>query len=640
MTPVRLAPRVIARLTPHIKHDWTVALLIGMGAIFSVQAGHLFHRFEDLELKSYDLRFMLRGPAAHAGPVPVLVVGIDEESAQRLNMQRRQIPRTDLARAITTLKARGARLIVLDLLLAEASASAKADTALAQAMAAAGNVVLARYISPAGTTAPMPAFQRVEAGEGLVNVQTDSDGVLRWFPLLSLDLSGAEPEPYLTLSAEAARLTLFHDSPGDLDLSVPDTLVIGQGGTGHTLRIPHPDNRMLINYAGPPGTFPVVPLWKAVSGEINPEDVSGKIILIGGAHPSLFDAYPTPYSRRVTTQLTGVGREAVVTGLTKMYGVEIHAHAVAMLLNGTFIRRSSTAFCLTLVLLLGAGHLILLILNRKRMLRASLITAGLFLSLIAVAMLLFIQWHYWLDVVPLAAVLYSQSIGNLVYQRYREARQKKQIVGLFGRYVSPQVVQQLVSQPDLVNLGGKKERLTILFSDIRGFTAMSERMDSAAVTQLLNEYFDRMTALIFEHGGTLDKFMGDAILAFFGNPVPQTDQALRAVRTALAMQAAVTELNAQWAAVGRPTIGVGIGVNTGEVVVGNLGSTRFFDYTVIGDEVNLACRLEQVARAGQVLVTDSTHREIEGVMETTSLPPITVKGKSQPIAVWQVTGPV
>ncbi len=632
------------RLAPRLTQDWIIALLIGTGVLLTVLVVFLAHGLEDLELKSYDLRFVLRGPAPHAGQAPILIVGIDEESAQRLNMQRRQIPRLDLARAITTLKARGARLIVLDLLLTEPSASTSsgpgADAALAEAMAGAGNVVLARYLSPTGTTAPMPAFQRVEAGEGLINVQTDPDGVLRWFPLLSLDLSGAEPEPFLTLSAEAARLALFSDSPSDLDLSVPDMLVIGPGGTGHTLRIPHPDNRMLIHYAGPPGTFPVVPLWKAVSGDLNQVDVSGKIVLIGGAHPSLFDAYPTPYSRRITTRLAGVGREAIVTGLTKMYGVEVHAHALAMLLSRTFIRRSPAPLVAGLILALGAAHLVLQIVNRKRMLRASLITVGLFLLLVAVAAVLFARFHYWLDVVPLTAVLYAQTIGNLAYQRYLEARQKRQIVGLFGRYVSPQVVQQLVSQPDLVQLGGKKERLTILFSDIRGFTAMSERMDSAAVTRLLNEYFDRMTALIFAHGGTLDKFMGDAILAFFGNPVPQPDHALRAVRTALAMQAAVAELNARWAAEGRPKIGVGVGINTGEVVVGNLGSTRFFDYTVIGDEVNLACRLEEAAPAGQVLVTNSTYREVEGLVEAAALPPITVKGKSQPVAVWQVTGPM
>jgi adenylate cyclase len=200
------------------------------------------------------------------------------------------------------------------------------------------------------------------------------------------------------------------------------------------------------------------------------------------------------------------------------------------------------------------------------------------------------------------------------------------------------VVKRLVSRPELVELKGRDAHLTILFSDIRGFTSMSETMEPAQVSTLLNEYLGAMTRVIFEHGGTLDKFMGDAVMAFWGDPIPQPDHALRAVRAALEMRAKTEELVAEWQRQGRQPIAAGIGINTGRVVVGNLGSSDFVDYTVIGDDVNLACRLEQVARAGQILLSEATLKEVEGKVTVTALEPVTVKGRAEPVLVYELVG--
>jgi adenylate cyclase len=176
----------------------------------------------------------------------------------------------------------------------------------------------------------------------------------------------------------------------------------------------------------------------------------------------------------------------------------------------------------------------------------------------------------------------------------------------------------------------------VFFSDVRGFTSMSEKMEPQEVQQLLSEYFTEMTSILFKYGGTLDKFMGDAVMAFFGNPEPQPDHAMRAVMMALEMQEAVNTLNQKWLTEGRRTIGVGMGINTGDVTVGNLGSKDFLDYTVIGDTVNLACRLEQNAKAGDIIITQATYDEVKQAVEAEPMEPIKVKGKSEPIPIYRV----
>jgi len=229
------------------------------------------------------------------------------------------------------------------------------------------------------------------------------------------------------------------------------------------------------------------------------------------------------------------------------------------------------------------------------------LTGSALLAIGAGAQWLFSSRGLWVEIVPLFLTVLGTFVVGLVLERSLALAQRREVVRIFGRYVSPQVVKRLVSRPELVELKGRDAHLTILFSDIRGFTSMSETMEPAQVSTLLNEYLGVMTRVIFEHGGTLDKFMGDAVMAFWGDPIPQPDHALRAVRAALEMRAKTEELVAEWQRQGRQPIAAGIGINTGRVVVGNLGSSAFIDYTVIGDDVNLACRLEQVARAGQIL---------------------------------------
>ncbi len=204
------------------------------------------------------------------------------------------------------------------------------------------------------------------------------------------------------------------------------------------------------------------------------------------------------------------------------------------------------------------------------------------------------------------------------------------------RFLAPEVVEMVATNPHEIHLGGVNQVATILFADIRGFTSIAERMPPQRIVEFLNEYFTRVTDVIFDHGGTLDKYLGDGVLAVFGAPFSKGNDALNAVRTAVAIQRLVTELNRDAGARGWPDLKVGIGISTGVVTAGNIGSPRRIDYTVVGDTVNVAARLTAHATPGQILITEATATEIGAEFHTASLPPLTIKGKSEPVRVFAV----
>jgi adenylate cyclase len=204
------------------------------------------------------------------------------------------------------------------------------------------------------------------------------------------------------------------------------------------------------------------------------------------------------------------------------------------------------------------------------------------------------------------------------------------------RFLSSSIVERILANPDQVHLGGENQTATILFADIRGFTHMSENMQPQEVVELLNEYFTLMTDLIFENGGTLDKYLGDGIMALFGAPIAKPDDAARAVKTAVEMQQALARLNSSWEARGRRSWTMGLGVNTGPVTAGNIGSARRMDYTVIGDAVNLSSRLCANAAGAQILISDSTFQLLDGSYPARRLDPIQVKGKETPVEVFEI----
>ena len=204
------------------------------------------------------------------------------------------------------------------------------------------------------------------------------------------------------------------------------------------------------------------------------------------------------------------------------------------------------------------------------------------------------------------------------------------------RFLSGSIVEKILANPDQIHLGGENQTATIMFTDIRGFTRMAEKMEPQQIVELLNEYFTEMTDLIFENGGTLDKYLGDGIMAVFGAPITKPDDPARSVKTAIEMQRAMARLNRDWEARGQPALRAGVGVNTGAVTAGNIGSTKRMDYTVIGDAVNLASRLCANAAGGQILVSESTFAQLGGSRPAKKLEPIRVKGRDTPVEVYEI----
>jgi adenylate cyclase len=239
-----------------------------------------------------------------------------------------------------------------------------------------------------------------------------------------------------------------------------------------------------------------------------------------------------------------------------------------------------------------------------------------------------------LDFLTAFAGMISVAIENsrLVERARREAVR----LSNFQRYFAPDLAEQIGGQEGEIQLGGAKRPVVVLFADIRGFTSISESMSPDGIARLLNEYFTEMVEIVFEHGGTLDKFIGDALMALWGAPLTHDDDADRAIRAAVAMQKALERLNAEWSRQGRPVVAAGIGVNVGEVFAGNIGSERRLEYTVIGDAVNTAARLCSVASPGEILVSDSLYRALASPPSVTALPPLPLRGKAKDVLLYRV----
>jgi adenylate cyclase len=321
-----------------------------------------------------------------------------------------------------------------------------------------------------------------------------------------------------------------------------------------------------------------------------------------------------------------------------MAGIEKHASVVDNILRGDFLRRTETSvvtlvffFAVLLGVLLprlGAGA-----------------GAALFLALLGgylgAVYYLFVAKGIWFNLVYPSFALFFGYTSQTAYRFFMEERRAREIRTMFSSYVSKRIVDELIRDPSKAKLGGDRKEITVLFSDIRGFTSFSEKLQPEEVVSLLNEYLGAMTEIVFEYEGTLDKFVGDAIMALWGAPVGQPDHAERACKCALAMIAKLKELQTKWAAEGKHVIDIGVGINTGDMVVGNMGAPgKKMDYTVIGDNVNLGARLEGLTRKynNHIIISEYTFAKVKDIVQATELDSVTVKGKEKPVVVYDLVG--
>jgi len=567
-----------------------------------------------------DRFFQMRG--AISPGEDIVIVALDPVSRQK--MQRKSWQRADFARAIETLTAAGADLIAVDVLFAVPDPDPSQDEALRSALQNSANVILGSDISRDNPAVPLPAFREQEIGEGFLNILPDEDGAVRTIPPPYVKKSGQEYVSDLPFSVQVAVSRLFPEGEIRPDLTHKDYLILGD------LKIPNSRAQTAsgfwINFTGPSGNFESIPFHRVLEGHLQTNEIQGKIVLIGSMNPAQHDYFKVPFGHE----------ESLESRIQSMYGVEIHANAIHTLLHRRFLAPVNPG---TMYLILGIVSVLAIWLAIGVRWNAFLICGALLFVLFGIWIAfyaLFLRGRFAAGA-PVYVSVVAIGIAGLVARQVEESAKRRYITQLFGRYVAPNVVEQLITNRDLLQLGGRKQRLTIFFSDIRGFTSMSEKLPPEDVSALLNEYFSCMTRIVFKHGGTLDKFIGDAVMAFFGNPVYFENHAERAVLMALEMKEEMERLKSKWTSEGKNhSFDIGMGINTGDVVVGNLGSTDFFDYTVIGDEVNLACRIESVAKRGQVLISTATYEEVKDKFEIVQLEPVQLKGKSQPVEIYEV----
>ena len=351
-----------------------------------------------------------------------------------------------------------------------------------------------------------------------------------------------------------------------------------------------------------------------------PEALRDKIVVVGATAAALDDVFTVP----------------VTAG--KVGGLEVHAAVVDAILSGRTLSPVSASRAVALTI--AAGVTLGVIGAFVGPWITTVVALALWGAITTFATWQFASGHWYPLVVPLLALVVA-TFGDVAYEYFVEGREKRRVKKLFVRYVSKDVFEQLIKDPAAARLGGHRRRMTVLFSDIRAFTTVSEKGEPEAIVAQLNEYFSRMVPIVFAHKGTIDKFVGDMIMALFGAPLDDPDHADHAVETALAMSAGLGQLNREWAAFGRPALDIGIGINTGDMVAGNLGSEDIMSYTVIGDQVNLGARLESLNKDfhTRVIISDATRAALKGRYDIHALGEVVVKGKSVPVKIFSVVPP-
>lgn len=341
--------------------------------------------------------------------------------------------------------------------------------------------------------------------------------------------------------------------------------------------------------------------------------------------------------RIVVVGVTGAGLDLRANPLSsKASGIEIHANAIDNLINGDFNHAAPRALTIPLILLLGATFGASIDSTRSQLLSG--IIAVTAIALVLAAGYGALAAHYAVPAFTATAALALTYVVITVVKFVAEQQQSALLRATFGRYVSPQILEHILAHPEKVQLGGERRDLTILFSDIRGFTSISEASEPEEVVEMLNVYLTKMVDILLAHGGTLDKFIGDAVMGFWNAPALDPDHATHAVACAIEMVEETARLRAKWEAEGKPPLRIGIGINTGEAVAGNIGSERVFGYTVIGDAVNLASRLEGKNKdyVTEIIISEFTLARIGDSFETVYLDDVKVKGKERAVKIYQV----
>ncbi len=615
----------------------TRGLIVGLVAFLAAWAVSQTSLLRPLEWKSWDVRLRLLADPSRAG-CDIVIFYIDQNSLDVFAKQGVSWPwpRQMYSAVVKYLAAGKAKAVFFDMIFSEASVYGEADDAeLARSLAASGRVFLPFFLSRAKEEepvspgvldrlalserplprGPLPAFNSVSLplqdllsaarGSGNVQFSPDGDSIFRRIPLVFSYRNRVLPALPLALAE-------FVAGPQALDKIPLDS-------TG----------QMVIRYHGPLGTYKnysiaaVINSWAQIeegrAPQIPDSDFAGKVVFVAGSAPGLMDLRPNPLN-------------------PKSPGTEIHAAALDNLLRRDFIRFPAPAASFALLLAfclftgVGASHL--------RRVGSIVLFFIVCLALPAAAALLAMTSGYWLRFVAPEFGVLTSFIGAAIVNYNTEGKQRRFIKNVFRYYLSPSVIEQVLADPSRLRLGGEKRDITSFFSDVAGFTSISENLKPEELVNLLNAYLSEMTDIILDTGGTLDKYEGDAIIAFWNAPLDQPDHALRACRAALRCQARLGEMRADLEKRFGRGLRVRIGLNSGPAVVGNMGSANRFDYTAMGDTINLASRLEGACKpyGVPILIGEVTYLQVKDEIVCREVDTLRVVGKSRPVRVFEILG--
>lgn len=648
----------------------SAAIVLGLDLLLArVDQGRGLNPLATIELKTYDWR-LRRTARPETARQDIVLVEIDESSLRNLepNVGRWPWPRVVHSLLIDYLERGHPRAIAYDLNFAgpdtkrfefggEQWTGERSDRALSDSVRAAGNVILladATFEGSIGTAPPPPdagyrfgpgmderavvflpydelARAGVSFGHNLFVL--DADGPLRHgVPFVQ---SGGRLLPSLGVAA-ALRAEGIQPNEVRLDgdiLRLRDRAIPLAHRRVKTSKGARDYLWGLINFRGqwledlktrPYKThsfFDLIysneQLLAGQKPDIDPSLFHDKIVFVGVNAVSLFDAFETPFSR---------GR---------MPGIQIHAAVADDILSNRFMRPESNLSRILLVILCAIAVGVTATMLPAWYATGATVALGATLGWVSTALFASGLWiNLTLPVVAAAVALF----GGVSYQYFVEGREKRQVKRLFGRYVSRDIYDQLVANPSLAQLGGQRREMTVLFSDIRGFTTVSESGEPEQIVSLLNVYFTRMVDIVFRHGGTVDKFVGDMVMALFGAPLDDPDHADHAVQAAMEMIEELAKLNNEWEPQGRPALDIGIGINTGPMIAGNIGSEAIMSYTVIGDAVNLGSRLESLNKqyGTRIIISEATRASLKQEYPLRSLGEVVVKGKTQAVPIFEV----
>lgn len=473
------------------------------------------------------------------------------------------------------------------------------------------------FIVSSGYGANLPALQKNATAAGHFDPLVDQDGISRRVPLIE-QYQGAY---YEALSVAVARVAL---GVPKLQAGFVTGFGVGKNYSGlewlsmGERRIPvDAQVASLIPYRGKRGSFPYISASDVLRDRVPPDVLANAIVLVGTTAPGLMDLRATPV-------------ESVYPG------VEVHANMIAGILDQNIKDHPPYTLGAEFLMLTLSGLLMAFLLPRLTPLWATALTLGMLSVAFLFNLLMWQAANLVLPIAPLMLLITLIFVLNMSYGFFVESRGKRQLAGLFGQYVPPELVDEMAKDPEAFSLEGENRELTVLFSDVRGFTTISEGLEPKELTQLMNEYLTPMTHVIQHHRGTIDKYMGDAIMAFWGAPLEDPHHARHALQAAMDMFRSLELLRQDFAAKGWPPINIGIGINTGPMTVGNMGSEFRMAYTVMGDAVNLGSRLEGLTKqyGVNIIVSEFTRAQVpEFVFRELDL--VRVKGKDKPVAIYE-----